>query len=109
MSEVVTSCRRDRRDHVKIIYFGDLFEPPTLQHHVHHLRDVQPVQVVVVRHILPIALVDAAQEAHQLLVIESGGGAVVQGRQIHYHLVSNSYKSVLSSQNLIDFEAVKVD
>ena len=62
-----------------------------------------------VRHILPIPLVDAAQKAHQLLVVESGRGAVVQGRQIHYHLVSNSYKSVLSSQNLINLEAVKVD
>ena len=62
-----------------------------------------------VRHILPIPLIDAAQEAHQLLVVEGRGGPVIQGRQIHYHLVSNSYKSVLSSQNLIDFEAVEVD
>ena len=58
MGEVVAGRRSDRRDKVKVVKLGDRCQVTLLDKHVHHLSDISPVQIVVICHITPIALVD---------------------------------------------------
>ena len=110
VGKIVTSSRRDGRHHVQVVHLGYLKKVPALHHDVHHLRDVQAVQVIVIGHILAVALVDLTQEAHQLYIVEVADLLAWQELwKVEEHLVGDGHEGVFAAQRPIDFEAVEVN
>ena len=110
VGEIVTSRSCDGRNHVQVIYLGSLDEVATLHHDVHHLRNIQAVQVIVISHILAITLIDIPQEAHHLYIVEVVSMlAWMELMQVEQHLVGDSHEGMFAAQRPIDLEAVEID
>ena len=68
--QIVAECRDQQRKHVNLLQLGQLLQIPLRQEQMRHVRHVEPVQVVVVLHGLPVGGGHKCQKVRELHLVK---------------------------------------
>ena len=104
---IVTSRGSDRCDQVQIVQLCHCAQVPIFDEHVHTLRHISTVQVIVILNIPSVPLENGVKEADQFIVVDH---TIVTGclGQIVNDLEDNHLESIFAAEHSVHLQTVEI-